>query len=585
MNHSDILKAEVNKLKVPFGFVQGIQTDEIVDLKDQSDLDALQQTIVYKGSNIEAYVVESGKEYVFWFFPFISIGFSFPPATNLQLIQTTTFTSRLTARQVFYDTASGPNPVGTPLFIGRNVGFFESKEITYIGSFSAALSDETCFDIEGTGSAATSIFSPTRSGFVNWANLGSVASMGIVPTENTITQIYAKGFQFNSPNAQSTDRVSFFQLQNPALGFTDTTLSFTGTSGIITANGSEPQGLSTGESFVFLDKELEGSRVIMAGNAFNGTLGANFFRPDISKTLTAMSNADKIIDSFADSIVNAGVDTTCFVTNHQYWIGQVVLIADEAAYNGLQTVVRVSNDGNSFDINVVFSTSGAGTSKETKFTTSNAHGFLKNETVTESGTTSYNFESQIVSLISTTEYTKPIAFVVDDATGIVDSIGLTEKSIYVTANSNGDAKDSFSIGSAIANDNTTATTISTINIYVDFNLNSLAVAGSNIEQWTLMDATTGELRYDGIKEFFGSIRTSISAQSSGSSQEFVFRVVKNGSPLTDAVEALTELRSDTNAVPYIAPITAVQNDLFRFQVKNIDGTSNIVVRALSAEIS
>lgn len=584
MNHSDILKAEVNKLKLPFGFFQSIQTEVTVDLKDQSDLDKLEQTIIYKGSNIQAYVLEH-KTYIFHFFPFLEIGFLIPPATNTLLIETTTFKSDITARQVFYDTALGPNPAGTPLFIGRNVGFFETKEMTYIGGFTAALSDETCMDIEGTGDSATSIWSPTRSGFVNWADLGSVASMGIIPTADTIMQIYAKGWQFNSPNSSSTDRVSFFQEQDSANGFTDTSISFTGTSGIIQCSGNQPIGLVSGESFAFLDRALIGSRVVMAANVFNGTLGAKFFRPDISKTITAMSNADKTITSFADSTVNAGVDTTCFVLNHQYWIGQIVLLADEAAYDGIQTVVRVSDDGNSFDINVVFSTSGAGTSKETKFTTSVAHGFLKNETITESGTTSYNFESQIISLISTTEYTKPIAFVANDATGSSDSIGLTEKSIYVDAGGNSDAKTSKSIGSSVTNDNTTATTISTINVYVDLNLNSLAAAGSNIEQWTLMNSTTGEVRYDGIKEFFGSVRTSISAQSSGSSQEFVFRIVKNGSPLSDAVEALTELRSDTNAVPYIAPITAVQNDLFRFQVKNIDGTSNIVVRAISMEIS
>lgn len=569
-------------LRLPKGFSQGIQTDEIIDLKHQGDLDKLEQTIVYKGSNIQAYVVESSKEYVFWFFPFISIGFSFPAATNLQLIQTTTFTSRLTARQIFYDTASGPNPVGTPLFIGRNVGFFESKEITYIGSFSAALSNETCFDIEGTGSAATSIFSPTRSGFVNWVDLGSVASMGIVPTENTITQIYAEGFQFNSPNAQSTDRVSFFQLQNPALGFADTTLSFTGTSGIITANGSEPQGLSTGESFVFLDKELEGSRVIMAGNAFNKTLGANFFRPDINKSITAMANADKSITSFQDSTQNPSTHTTCNVVNHQYWLGQVVLLADEAAYAGTHIVTWV--EANSFDIEIAFSTSGSGTSKETKFTTSTIHGFLKNETVTESGTANYNAESQIVSLISTTEYTKPIAFNTDEGSGSVDSIGLTEKSIYVTANSNGDAKDSKSIGSMDANDNTTATTISTINTYVDFNLNALATDNTNIEQWTLTDTTTGELRYDGIKQFTGKVIATVSAQSSGSAQEFVFRYVRNGSPMANPIELSTELRSDTNSLTIVAPITADTGDLFRPQVKNIDGTSNIVIRFMSTEI-
>jgi hypothetical protein len=585
MNLSNIQNAILNTLKLPFGFYQSIQKSDTVDLKNSSDLEKLKQTITYKGAPIEAYVLDH-KTYIWHFIPFLDTPFLIPSATNTQLIETTTFTSNITARQIYYSTATSTNPAGTPLFIGRNIGFFETKEITYIGGFSFSLSIETACDIEGTGVSQTSIFSTTRSGFVNWADLGIISSMGIIPTSDTILQFFQKGFQFNSANHFSTNRISFFinQIANlqGSLGFTDTSLSFTGLSGTINVHNNEPDGLSTGESFIFLDKGLNGSRVDMHNNVLDQGDGAIFFRSDISKTLTTMANADKTIISFEDSIQNSGVDTTCNCVNHQYLLGQSVLIADETAYNGTHIITWVEAD--SFDINVVHSTSGAGTSKETEFTTSVAHGFLKNETTIESGTTSYNFESEILSLTSTTKYTKAIAFVANDATGSVDSIGLDHTSIYVTSVDNGDASESRSIGSVTVNDNTASTTISTINTYVDLNLNALAVAGSNIEEWEMTNTTTGELKYIGLKPFDGEAEFAISAQSSGSAQEFLFQLVKNGSAMTDGVESATELRSDTNALPLIVPVQAVTDDLFKVQVKNIDGTSNVMIRFMSGEI-
>lgn len=571
------LKALLNTLKLPFEFFQSIQKVDTVDIKDISDLDKLKADITYKGSTIEAYVLEH-KTYLLHDNFSTNTPFFIPPATNTLLIETTTITSNITARQLFYDSSTSSNPTGTPLFIGRNVGFFETKEITFIGSFV----NDTCFDLEGTGVGQTSIMSVTRGGVVSWASLGIIASFGIVPIDDSIFQIYAKGLQINSPNTTSSNRISLFIDQIPALGFTETTFSYTGTNGIIAGNDSLPIGLATGESLFYLDKSLEGSRVELKENSLNSSAGASLFRADISKTITAMANADKPITSFADSTINAGVDTTCFVINHQYLIGQKILITDEVAYDGVQTIIRTTAD--SFDINVVFSTSGAGTSKETKFTTSTTHGFLKNMTIVESGTTNYNAESQIVSLVSDTEYTKPIVFNTDEGSGTADSISLIERSIYVDAKNNGDAKDSKSIGSMDVNDNTTATTISTINTYVDFNLNSLATDNTNIEQWTLTNTNTGELRYDGLKTFIGSLQASVSAQSSGSAQEFVFRYVRNGSAMSNAIELATELRADTNSLTIVAPIVADTGDLFRPQVKNIDGTSNIVIRFMSTEI-
>jgi len=164
----------------------------------------------------------------------------------------------------------------------------------------------------------------------------------------------------------------------------------------------------------------------------------------------------------------------------------------------------------------------------------------------------------------------------------MNSIGLDKKNIFVIAKGNGDAEDSATIGSIVVNDNTATTTISTINTYVDLNLNGLAVAGSNMERFILTNSTTGERQYIGIQGLVANFSETYSVQSGGSAQEFVFRLVRNGLALPDGAEDATELRSDTNSITVQSPVTGVKGDLFRVQVKNIDGTSNLVVRYVTS---
>lgn len=74
MNLSNIQNAILNTLKLPFGFYQSIQKSDTVDLKNISDLKKLKQTIIYKGSSIEAYVLEH-KTYIWHFIPFLDTPF------------------------------------------------------------------------------------------------------------------------------------------------------------------------------------------------------------------------------------------------------------------------------------------------------------------------------------------------------------------------------------------------------------------------------------------------------------------------------------------------------------------------------
>jgi hypothetical protein len=146
-------------------------------------------------------------------------------------------------------------------------------------------------------------------------------------------------------------------------------------------------------------------------------------------------------------------------------------------------------------------------------------------------------------------------------------------------------KPSMNIGSVIVNGNLVPTGIATVDTWTDLDLGGLAVAGSNIERWGSVDATTGELRYIGLEPFFGQLLAAFSLVTVGGARTFHFRVVKNGVPLPDAVEAARQVGTVVGSATLQAPVTVVTNDLIRVQVKNVDNASDIEIRYLSLSIT
>jgi hypothetical protein len=160
-----------------------------------------------------------------------------------------------------------------------------------------------------------------------------------------------------------------------------------------------------------------------------------------------------------------------------------------------------------------------------------------------------------------------------------NATGIDNTSIYVRND------QSNYIGSYVVTGNTTPTAISTIDLWVDCNFNASAIAGSNIERFTLTNTTTGELRYDGLENFSGDFIASLSVFSAGSAQEFEFRILKNGSPLPDNVILSRSISSSIGAGTLQAPIKAVTGDLFIIQVRNVDGTSDVTFKNVTTTIA
>ncbi|KKK79215.1 hypothetical protein LCGC14_2835740, partial [marine sediment metagenome] len=88
-----------------------------------------------------------------------------------------------------------------------------------------------------------------------------------------------------------------------------------------------------------------------------------------------------------------------------------------------------------------------------------------------------------------------------------DPTGLDQTSILVTASDN-DSPNSMIIGGWFINGNTNVTSITGTGTFDTFNLNT-AIAYAENERFTLSDATTGELTFDGLKEATVSITGSL----------------------------------------------------------------------------
>jgi len=142
---------------------------------------------------------------------------------------------------------------------------------------------------------------------------------------------------------------------------------------------------------------------------------------------------------------------------------------------------------------------------------------------------------------------------------------------------------SKTIGSVVVGGNTTATVILTINTFVDLDLGTPGVVEEgNIERFTLTNSTTGEIRYDGFEPVSLILNGLLAAISSGGGQRFNFRLLKNGSPLPspDNVDIPIEVGTNLSSVPIHWPVKTVTGDLFRLQVENADGVSDITIDTL-----
>jgi hypothetical protein len=256
-------------------------------------------------------------------------------------------------------------------------------------------------------------------------------------------------------------------------------------------------GVSLGKatnSFIHIDSGTTTGSYSITGQNYAGPSAGSFFRPDLITAITSQVDASIPITSFADSTANPGVDTTVnFGAVVDFTRGQVVLIADELAYDGLHEIVRVADDQTSFDINVVHSTSGPGTLAMVEHVMA-ASRYVRDETVTITGAPNYNGTFQTLRTTDTSFFA-PQAFAGNDATGTATSSGRDQTSPGVLCTANGAQEDSTVLGETCWNGNASSTSVAN-GAYGALVLTGAMLAPGE-ERVSLVDAASGRMRYDG----------------------------------------------------------------------------------------
>jgi len=338
------------------------------------------------------------------------------------------------------------------------------------------------------------------------------------------------------------------------------------------------------ESAIFIDPSLDGRAIVRDTTLTGSTL---FFAAGSTGVITAFADAAFASESITSVSDSSGVARFNFSAPPTLFVGQEVTISGYVTNTDYNvTGVITATGAGFFEISsVAFGTDEAGGAfvSDTVTVTSATHGLSDGQALLVTDTIEYNGGAVIYNA-QTNTFQINRSFVATEAGGW-DTGSLDESDPRVDATGNPGQKPSMNIGSVIANANLVSTAISAVDTWTDLDLGGLAVAGSNIELWTMVDVDTGELRYDGFEPMFGELSVAFSLFTLGAPREYHFRAVKNGSPLPDGVVAVRQVGVSIGTAMLQAPITASPGDFIRIQVQNVDSDADIEIQYMSLSIT
>lgn len=469
----------------------------------------------------------------------------------------------------------------TPHIWGRRVSGLEFDRVSLIDiSNGGAGRGTVLFDMVG-GNGDLSVFGLGRANIVNFKKIARLVDVGTFLSDKTLDVNCASGWTFRGTAAVTgishfiTDRrfgadAALPDNASSSMSFIgDVPAVIIGTSGVILGKPAN--------SFLHIDSGTSIGSYQVTGCDYRGTVDGTFFRPTLVAALTLQEDASVAVLSFADSAAAPGVDTTVsFASAIDINRGQVILIAG-GTYAGVYAITRVALDQLSFDIAFVFAGASAGTLALTRHTVA-TNGYVRDETVTISGTTNYNGTAQIVRATDTT-FTLPQVFAGNDATGTATSAGKDQTSIGVNCVGNGSLADSGTLAEVSWNANVATTTIA------DGTYGPLSLTGASIvnqERTVLNAAATGEITYVGKRPFKGRLVASIIFNKAGASLAS-YRVslsVNQTPPVFDAGDRYTalDLREISVQAQFQAIVDLVEGDDIRLVIAG-DATTTVVTAA------
>jgi hypothetical protein len=430
---------------------------------------------------------------------------------------------------------------GVPYFWGRRVNslYFDTLTIGDTGNAGAGQSAKV-FDL--VGGAATSALNCSQVVIVDVADLGEISDMilSFRPTTNFVSP--GRGLAHDTSQGTITPNphaLNGWRFINPFMIATNGPyLGFTGTQSTLNCTTGSTEFTTSDEAFR-IDGETVGNFTFSA-NVFDGS--GEFLSEGNTAAITAYAMEDIGVSGFADSSADPGVDTTVNLTAAtQFKTGQLVLIAEEPAYNGEHAIVRVADDQLSFDINVVFSTNDAAVLKQTRITSA-SHGFILNENMTISGSTNYNVPHRINQIIDNDTYEIPFAFVANDATGTADSVSKTQKDTGIESISNGEAPDSKRLAFGFINGNATLTSGFVADVYQNINFGASIQDDIITERFELTDATNGVYTYRDPRPITVKVEGTMWIVKTGATQSYRFSLNTDGATpaFTTSITSVTD---------------------------------------------
>lgn len=341
-----------------------------------------------------------------------------------------------------------------PHIWGRNNGTFVIRGTTLSDASNGGAGGGTVlFDLVGSSVATTLILD--NAVMILFKAVGNAVDLQLDVDSSTCVSCFAGMTLRNSANSLGSSLIGFITLNPFGVPTTSPFSCFLGDFASVSQSSGNIQQTSSGVAFC-IDSAATGTFDII-GNSFDGV--GEFFAPPLVKAVTLFANADVAITGFSDSSANPGVDTTVeFAGITDAIVGQDILIADEAAYDGPHNIVRVASDQLSFDINVAFSTAGAATLKLTQVASA-GHFMVRDQTNTISGTTAYNDTQKIFKIVDADNLLIPVAFVTAETSGTLSATSKNENSVGVGSALNGKAAISTVVSEAILGSNALETDI------------------------------------------------------------------------------------------------------------------------------
>ena len=434
------------------------------------------------------------------------------------------------------------------------------------------------FDLDGGGGIVVGSFN-FRTGAVRFTGTG--CSIGEFKNSACrINDMFSDGFSDGMTIENPTFGLIEATILQGAAGGTPTYISVLG--GNTQYFGAQNTNIfieDTGHNIFYIEPVVKGIVSIKESPSSTG-LG-NYFKQGTTGPIASFT--DISTSTTAVTVTNDGGDALFTSTGHGLNVGETAVHTtfSESSYNGDHVVTEIT--ANTYKVGLSYVSDDSGLFETTTCQVNDVgHGLSNGTSLSIFGTINFNGGYKIFNVQTDTfEITLGKAFPGSETTGNWDTGSLegsnSKRSKYVTTSRNGNVPDSKIIGSALVGGNATETVITTQDVFYNLNLNASMVQASNNELWTLTNSTTGEMRYDGLVNASLNYGGQVAAYSGGVSEIYELQLLKNGTPLSspDNVNIPLDVGAAIRSSPITWAIQAEPGDLFRMQIANTEGTSNI----------